>query len=117
MAAGYELSVEAFVEGVRVVLLHQRALKEGKIASGLLHSCSLALSSFLKVHNGYTCLGLSKGWQRSLTPRVLPLFPGRLTALSRRPPWLLVKVSSFVVCVPPLPRFIAEGRWVSWLGR
>jgi hypothetical protein len=38
----------------------------------------------------------------------------RLTALSRRPPWSLVKASSFVVCAPPLPRFIAEGRWVSW---
>ena len=48
---------------------------------------------------------------------LLPLFPGRLTASSRRPPWLLVKASSFVVCVPPLPRFIAEGRWVTWLGR
>ena len=32
-------------------------------------------------------------------------------------PWSLVKASSFVVCVPPLPRLIAEGRWVTWLGR
>ena len=27
---------------------------------------------------------------------------------------ILVKASSFVVCAPPLPCFIAEGRWVSW---
>ena len=40
-------------------------------------------------------------------------FP-RLTALSRLPPWSLVKASSVVVCAPPLPSFIAEGRWVSW---
>jgi hypothetical protein len=50
-------------------------------------------------------------------PYLLPLFPGRLTALLRRPPWLLVKASSFVLCVPPLPRFIVEGRLVTWLGR
>ena len=39
-------------------------------------------------------------------PCLLPLFSGRLTALSHQTPWLLVKASSFVVCVPPLPRFI-----------
>jgi hypothetical protein len=38
----------------------------------------------------------------------------QLAAVSRRPPWFLVKASSFVVYAPPLPRFIAEGRWVSW---
>ena len=36
----------------------------------------------------------------------------QLAALSRRSPWSLLKVSSFVVCAPPLPRFISEGRWV-----
>ena len=38
----------------------------------------------------------------------------QLTVLSRLPPWLLVNASSFVACDTPLPRFIAEGGWVSW---
>jgi hypothetical protein len=55
----------------------------------------------------------------------------RLTALSRRPPWSLLKASSlvdgwtpccsrikgrepYVLPFAPLPRFIADGRWVPW---
>jgi hypothetical protein len=63
MAAGYEISAEAFVEEARVVLSHQGAGKEGKVAFGLLHSC-LAFSAFLKVYSGFNCRRLSKGWQR-----------------------------------------------------
>ena len=59
-------------------------------------------------------------WASSLVDVWAPCFLGQEVEsrvcspfLSRRPPLSLVMASSFVMCAPPLPLFIDEGRWVS----